>query len=83
MVERNFLSWNRTLSVDTDSFESWEITLKVGTVWNRNLQVVTQHIDDGRGSWKLEYVGTRRCDIRKNSGTSIRIEYGAVCCNTM
>ena len=49
MLERNFRSWNRTLSVDTDSYESWEITLKLGTGWNRNLQVGTQLIDGGKG----------------------------------
>ena len=29
MLERNFWSLNRTLSVETDYFQSWEFTLKV------------------------------------------------------
>ena len=58
MLERNFHSWNRTMIIESDSFQSWKFTLKVGTGWNRNLHVGIQLIDDGKGIWKLEYVGT-------------------------
>ena len=58
MLERNFGSWNRTTSIESDSFQSWKFTLKVGTAKNRNLHVGIQLIDDGIGIWKLEYVVT-------------------------
>ena len=58
MLERNFCSCNRTTSVESDSFQNWKFTLKVGTGRNRNLHVGIQLIDDGKGIWKLEYVGT-------------------------
>ena len=58
MLEHNFRSWNRTTSVESDSFQSWKFTLKVGTGRNTNLHVGVQLINDGKGIWKLEYVGT-------------------------
>ena len=48
MLEHNFRSWNRTTSVESDSFKSWKFTLKVGTGWNRNIHVGIQLIDDGK-----------------------------------
>ena len=58
MLEHNFRSWNRTMSIESDSFQSSKFTLKVGTGRNRNLHVGIQLIDDGKGIWMLEYVGT-------------------------
>ena len=51
MLECNFRSWNRTTSVESDSFRSWKFTLKVGTGLNRNLHVGIQLIDDRKGIW--------------------------------
>ena len=76
MSQHNFCSSNGTLSVETDSFQSWEITLKVGTGCNRNLKVGSQMIDDGRGSWNM--LETRLYNIGKDSGTSKRMEQIAI-----
>ena len=72
MLERNFHSWNRTTSIESDSFQSWKFTLKVGTGWNRNIHVGIQLIDVGKGIWKLEYVSTGLNNIGKDSRSSKR-----------
>ena len=46
------------MSIESDSFQSSKFTLKVVTGQNRNLHVGTQLVDDGKGIWMLEYVGT-------------------------
>ena len=78
MLERNFHSWNRTTSIESDSFQSSKFTLKVGTGQNRNLHVGIQLIDDGKGIWKLEYVATGLQEIGKDSRSSNRMEYSVV-----
>ena len=58
MLEHNLHTLNSSMSIESDSFQSSKFTLKVGTGRNRNLHVGIQLIDDGKGIWKLEYVGT-------------------------
>ena len=49
MLERNFRSWNGTMSIESDSFQSWKFTLKVGTGRNRNPHIGIELIHDGKG----------------------------------
>ena len=48
MLEHNFRSWNRTTSIESDSFQSWKFTLRVGKGGNSNVHVGIQLIDYGK-----------------------------------